>query len=155
MTQKKNASKRTARSTPSQKTNNNNRNKVSATNKMSKRNKPATTNKPSTQRRTARNNTNNTRRQKVKQTRVEAPYPHFRYYLKSGHPALIIGEQPIEEYRYRKVMHSDKDGGRNNEIVIPNPNPNDPDPMYIGKRVRHDKKENFESKPLTWIYPGK
>ena len=30
-------------------------------------------------------------------------FPHFRYYVKSKHPALIIGEQPVEEYRYRKV----------------------------------------------------
>lgn len=25
--------------------------------------------------------------------RIEAPYPHFRYYKKSKHPALIVGEQ--------------------------------------------------------------
>lgn len=80
-------------------------------------------------------------------------YPHFRYYKKSKHPALIIGEQPIEEYRYRKVMHSPKDGSRNNEKVVPNPNARDPNPMYIGKRVRHDKKKNFEANPLPWKYP--
>ncbi len=99
--------------------------------------------------------------------RVEAPYPHFRYYKKSKHPALIVGEQngvktdsngkarEVEEYRYRKVMHSERDGGRTNEKVYPNPNPKDPKPMHIGKRVRHDDKENFEELPLPWKYPKK
>lgn len=86
---------------------------------------------------------------------VSAPYPHFRYYKKSGHPALIVGEQPKDEYRYRKVMHSEKDGKRTNEKIEPNPKPGDPDPMYIGKRVRHDKKLNFEPRPLPWKYPKK
>ena len=102
---------------------------------------------------------------KSKQKRVEAPYPHFRYYKKSKHPALIVGEQKnsktnqqgveckVDEYRYRKVMHGDKDGDRTNEMVYPNPDPKDPDPMYIGKRVRHDDKENFEELPLPWKYP--
>lgn len=82
-------------------------------------------------------------------------FPHFRYYKKSGHPALIVGEQPIDEYKYRKVMHSEKDGKRNNEKVFPNPDKRDKKPMYIGKRVRHDKKQNFEPKPLPWKYPTK
>ncbi len=86
---------------------------------------------------------------------VNASYPHFRYYKKSKHPALIVGEQPVEEYRYRKVMHSERDGNRLNERVSPNPNPSDPKPMYIGKRVRHDKKSEFEDKPLPWKYPSK
>lgn len=85
-------------------------------------------------------------------------FPHFRYYKKSKHPALIVGEQKtnaIEEYRYRKVMHGAKDGKRTNECVVPNPNPKDPNPMYIGKRIRHDRKQAFEEKPLSWIYPMK
>lgn len=86
---------------------------------------------------------------------VSAPYPHFRYFKKSRHPALIIGEQPVEEYRFRKVMHGERDGGRPNEMVFPNPNPKDLKPMYIGKRVRHDKKENFNETPLPWKYPRK
>lgn len=102
-----------------------------------------------------------------KEARIEAPYPHFRYYNKSKHPALIVGEQKgskkeknggkreIEEYKYRKVMHGEKDGKRNNETVYPNPDPNDKDPMRIGRRVRHDDKENFEKKPLPWKYPKK
>lgn len=84
---------------------------------------------------------------------ISAPFPHFRYYKKSKHPALIVGEQPIEEYRYRKVMHSKKDGKRTNEEIYPNPDPRDKDPMYIGKRIRHDKKQNFEDRPLPWKYP--
>lgn len=85
-------------------------------------------------------------------------FPHFRYYKKSKHPALIVGEQrtnELDEYRYRKVMHGMKDGKRTNECVIPNPNPKDPNPMYIGKRIRHDRKQAFEEKPLPWIYPTK
>ena len=99
--------------------------------------------------------------------RVEAPFPHFRYYKKSRHPALIVGEQngektddsgkvrKTDEYRYRKVMHGVKDGDRTNEMVYPNPDPRDPDPMYIGKRVRHDEKDNFENVPLPWKYKPK
>lgn len=81
-------------------------------------------------------------------------YPHFRYYKKSGHPALIVGEQPVEEFKYRKVTHSEKESGRRNEKVYPNPNPKDKDPMYIGKRVRHDKKKFFGER-LPWKYNKK
>ena len=81
-------------------------------------------------------------------------FPHFRYYKKSGHPALIVGEQPVEEYKFRKVMHSEKDGKRNNEKIFPNPDKTDKRPMYIGKRVRHDKKKFFGAK-LPWKYPNK
>lgn len=95
------------------------------------------------------------KKSKIKNKHVSAPYPHFRYYKKSGHPALIVGEQPVEEYRFRKVMHSEKDGGRNNEIIYPNPNRRDKEPMCISKRVKHDKKTTFEDKPLPWRYPRK
>ena len=92
------------------------------------------------------------------QQRIEAPYPHFRYYKKSGHPALLVGEQKAkdkEEYKFRKVMHGERDGDKLNERVFPNPDPKDPDPMYIGKRVRHDDKETFDYVPLPWKYPKK
>ena len=52
-------------------------------------------------------------------------------------------------------MHGEKDGSRNNEIVYPNPDKRDNEPMYIGKRTRHDKKDNFENVPLPWKYPQK
>lgn len=52
-------------------------------------------------------------------------------------------------------MHNEKDGGRKNEIVYPNPDKRDPKPMYIGKRIRHDKKDKFENNPLPWKYPKK
>ena len=94
-------------------------------------------------------------RSTVKVERIEAPYPHFRYYRKSGHPALIVGEQlnnGTDEYRYRKVSHSEKDGRHCNEVVYPNPDPKDKESMYIAKRIRHDNKENFEPKPLPWNY---
>ena len=90
----------------------------------------------------------------VKKTK-KPTYPHFRYYKKSGHPALIVGEQPIDEYKYRKVMHRAKDGKKTNEKVYPNPNPKDKNPMYIGTRVRHDKKSNFRKDILPWKYPTK
>ena len=92
---------------------------------------------------------------KPKPRREKETFPHFRYYKKSNHPVLIIGEQPVDEYKFRKVMHSERDGGRPNEKVYPNPNPKDPKPMYIGKRVRHDKKTQFESYKLPWNYPKK
>lgn len=88
-----------------------------------------------------------------KQSKVT--YPHFRYYKKSGHPALITEERSKDEYNYRKVMHSEKDGRHLNERVFPNPNPKDKKPMYIGKRVRHDLKLRFEKDPLPWKYPKK
>ena len=101
-----------------------------------------------------------------KKGRIEAPYPHFRYYKKSKHPALIVGEQKgskqtaqgikeIDEYKYRKVMHGEKDGRHLNEKVYPNPDLRDPDPMYITRRERYDDKENFEERPLPWKYPKK
>ena len=31
----------------------------------------------------------------------------------------------------------------------------DKKPMYIGKRIRHDKKKYFEREPLPWKYPKK
>ena len=44
-------------------------------------------------------------------------------YEKSNHLALIVGEHQADEYKYRKGMHSEKDGKRTNEKVYPNPNP--------------------------------
>ena len=79
-------------------------------------------------------------------------FPHFRRYKKSNHPALITGEFSEKEYKYRKVMHSEKDGRHLNEKVYPNPNPKDKKPMFIGKRVRHDKKRYF-GKRLPWKIP--
>ena len=86
---------------------------------------------------------------------VPEKYPHFRHYLKSGHPALIVAERSSDEYNFRKVMHAEKDGGRTNEKIVPNPNPRDTEPMYIGKRVRHDNKKFFGKNALPWKYPKK
>lgn len=85
-------------------------------------------------------------------------YPHFRRYKKSGHPALIVGEQKTEtkeEYKFRKVMHGEKDGRHRNEEVYPNPNPEDKKPMHISNRVRHDEKSFFSSWKYPWIYKKK
>ncbi len=92
---------------------------------------------------------------KKKPVKKQSEYPHFRYYKPSKHPALVVDEHSTEEYKYRKVMHSEKDGKRTNEKVHPNPNPKDKKPMYIGKRIRHDKKVKFEDFILPWKYPGK
>ena len=62
-------------------------------------------------------------------------------------------QRDTDEYSYRKVMHSGKEDGRNNEINSPNPNPKGPEPMGIAKRVRHDDKDNLEERPLPWKYP--
>ncbi len=48
----------------------------------------------------------------------ESTYPHFRYYKPSKHPALIVAEHSEEEYKYRKVMHSEKDGNKKRYILI-------------------------------------
>lgn len=94
-----------------------------------------------------------------KPRQTKETYPHFRQYKKSGHPALIVGEQrnekKQEEYRYRKVTHSERDGRHLNEKVEPNPDKRDKKPMYIGKRVRHDVKENFSKWKYPWSYTKK
>ncbi|MDE7165064.1 MAG: hypothetical protein K2O04_06580, partial [Clostridiales bacterium] len=81
-------------------------------------------------------------------------FPHFRHYLKSNHPALILGELEPDEYKYRKVTHSEREGRHLNEKVEPNPDPTDDRPMYIVKRQRHDKKKHF-GKRLPWKPPKK
>lgn len=82
-------------------------------------------------------------------------FPHFRLYTKSNHPALIVGEKSSEEYNYRKVTHSERDGRHLNERVYPNPNTKDKRPMFIVKRVRHDKKINFSKWKYPWQYKKK
>ena len=81
-------------------------------------------------------------------------FPHFRHYLKSGHPARIVGEIEPDEYKYRKVTHSEREGRHINEKVEPNPDPTDEKSMYIVKRTRHDKKKHF-GKKYPWKYPPK
>ncbi len=83
--------------------------------------------------------------------KTKEKYPHFRHYLVSGHPALVVDEHSDSEYKYRKVMHSERDGRHLNEKVYPNPNKRDREPMYIAKRVRHDKKKHF-GKKYPWKY---
>lgn len=92
---------------------------------------------------------NNKKSSRSKQVREE--YPHFRHYLVSGHPALVVAEHSDKEYKYRKVMHNERDGRHLNEKVYPNPNKRDKEPMYIAKRVRHDKKKHF-GKKYPWKY---
>lgn len=91
---------------------------------------------------------------KKKQLKNEE-YPHFRHYTPANHPALIVGENGKDEYQYRKVTHSERDGRHVNEKVEPNPNRKDKKPMYIGKRVRHDQKKRFSKWKYPWKYPKK
>ena len=84
----------------------------------------------------------------------DSKYPHFRYYIKAKHPALITKEYSENEYAYRKVMHSEKDGRHLNEKIEPNPNAKDNKPMYIAKRERHDKKTRFSRWVYKWKYDG-
>lgn len=81
--------------------------------------------------------------------------PHFRYYRKSKHPAMIVGEAKIKKekdgYLYRKTSHSPGLTKRSHEKVSPNPNPRDPNPMYIEKRKRTDFKHKF-GPDLGWKY---
>lgn len=75
--------------------------------------------------------------------------------MKSKHPALIVDEHSEKEYKYRKVMHNERDGRHLNEKVYPNPDKSDSRPMYIAKRKRHDSKENFSKWKYPWKYPKK
>jgi len=85
-------------------------------------------------------------------------FPHFRFYKKNNHPALIVGNAKIREhndsYLYRKTSHSSKITKRGSEKVYPNPNPLDKRPMYIEKRKRVDFKYLFGPK-LNWKYNKK
>lgn len=85
----------------------------------------------------------------------ESTYPHFRFYFKSQHPAMITGEHSKEEWQYRKVMHGERDGRHLNETFDPNPNPSDPQPMHVARRKRHDKKENFSKWQYVWKIKNK
>lgn len=91
---------------------------------------------------------------KSEKEKATETFPHFRHYLKSNHPALITGEIEPDEYKYRKVTHSEREGRHKNEKVEPNPDPTDDRPMYIVKRPRHDKKKYF-GKRLPWKPPKK
>jgi hypothetical protein len=124
----------------------------------------STQNKPSNKRNTLANKRNST---VIKKTAIKPPlsdkrlekedFPHFRRYKKSDHPVLVVGEllgeKEKEEYKYRKVMHGDRDGRHLNEVVFPNPDKTDVRPMYIARRVRHDEKIFF-GKRLSWKYPN-
>lgn len=86
---------------------------------------------------------------------IEAPYPHFRKYRKSGHPALLIGEDINNSNRvvYRRTSHEHNFGkGKAYDTVSPNPKPYDPRPMYIEKKKRVDEKKNFASRPYPWKF---
>lgn len=80
-------------------------------------------------------------------------YPHFRLYLKSMHPALIVSEKDKYTYNYRKTSH-DKTGLHSSEEVFPNPNPADKNPMYIEHKIRSDGKHRF-GKKFPWKYQNK
>lgn len=85
--------------------------------------------------------------------KTKSKFPHFRKYYKSGHPALIVGEEKSNQkdmWKFKKVMHEPKDGRHLNDEVSPNPNKKDPRPMYIGRRVRKDEKKHFSPWKYKW-----
>ena len=72
-------------------------------------------------------------RKTTKNRRVETSYPQ-----KIKTSCLIVGEMSsskcnvtVEEYRYRKIMHVEKNGRHLNEKIKPNPDRSDPNPMYL------------------------
>ncbi len=87
---------------------------------------------------------------KKKACNSKPKYPHFRFYKRSKHPALIL-ESKQEDYRFRRVTSSEKSGHHKNEKVEPNPDKRKSTPMYIVKAVQTDKKKFFSD----WIYPWK
>ena len=97
----------------------------------------------------------NKQKNKRSKSKKDEEYPHFRKYKVNNHPALIVQEHSSEEYDFRKVTHAERDGRHLNEKVDPNPNPADPKPMYIAKRIRHDKKANFSKNKYPWKMPKK
>jgi len=99
--------------------------------------------------------TNNKTNKEKKLQEQREEFPHFRKHKPSNHPALITGEKSSEEYKYRKVTHSEKEGRHLNEKVEPNPNPNDKKAMYIVKRERYDKKSKFSKWKYPWKYKKK
>ena len=66
-------------------------------------------------------------------------FPHFRPYKKSGHPALILGEEK-DDYRFRRVTSSEKSGHHRNEKIV--------------KQQQTDKKIYF-GKRYPWKLPKK
>lgn len=81
-------------------------------------------------------------------------YPHFRYYIKSGHPAMILNSVD-EDYTFRRVTSSEKSGHHKNEKVYPNPDKSRDTPMYIVKAVQRDRKKFFSKWIYSWKYPEK
>lgn len=86
---------------------------------------------------------------------VKETYPHFRYYFKSQHPALILREEDSEKYRFRRVTSSEWSGRHRNEKVDPNPDRTKIMPMYIVKAEQTDKKKRFSLWKYPWAYPKK
>ena len=90
------------------------------------------------------------KRQSAKET-----FPHFRYYFKSRHPALILKEEDSEKYRFRRITTSELSGHHKNEKVDPNPDRTRSTPMYIVKAEQTDKKKRFSPWKYPWVYSKK
>ena len=75
---------------------------------------------------------------------------HFRKYLKSNHPALIVGETNTD-YNFHRVTSASKSGHHSNIKIDPNPDKSKKTPMYIVKQKEKDKKNRFSK----WKYPWK
>ena len=67
---------------------------------------------------------------------------HFRIYLRSNHPAYIIGEDG-DCYLFHRVTSSPKNGRHLNWMISPNPDTKRKTPMFIVKKKQRDKKKRF------------
>ena len=80
-------------------------------------------------------------------------YPHFRHYGKSGHPALILSEDGIDKYKFRRVTSSEFSGHHRNQCIFPNPDKRRSTPMYIVKQKQSDYKKSFSKWKYPWELP--
>ena len=95
---------------------------------------------------------------KCVQKYIEAPYPHFRKYKKSRHPALLVGEDRKNRnvVIFHRTSHESSVARKKGFFVIsPNPKPGDSRPMYVEKKKRADEKKFFSPRPYTWKIKNK
>ena len=80
-------------------------------------------------------------------------FPHFRYYIKSKHPALITNESiDKKQYEFHGITSYPYDGKHRNIKVIPNPDTTKKSAMYIKRRKKYDDKKMFKNK-YEWKVP--
>lgn len=77
--------------------------------------------------------------------------PRFAKYSKSGHPALIIGQNSIDYAFMRGDSGTEFSGHHRLHPLMVNPNPNDfASPSFLNKRIQSDKKCFFVNCYGSW-----